>query len=251
VISDQLMDMTPIALDEMSQVKLMNRVDTKYVVPLRMLPLILEKAKNEYRVQEIEGKRITDYDTLYYDTSSLDMYLMHHNRRLHRQKVRVRTYVDSSLTFLEIKNKNNKGRTKKKRIQVPPSTPPADESETVQNFMSRYCWYEPHTLCPVLYTRFRRITLVNKAMTERLTIDMDVQWKNVRTGGQCPLGKVAVLEIKRNGNVPSPMTVILRELRLNPLKVSKYCMGIVCTDPAVKNNRFLPKKRMINKIEKL
>ncbi|HCS88297.1 MAG TPA: hypothetical protein DIW30_07895 [Bacteroidales bacterium] len=78
-----------------------------------------------------------------------------------------------------------------------------------------------------------------------------MQWKNVRTGGQCPLGKVAVLEIKRNGNVPSPMTVILRELRLNPLKVSKYCMGIVCTDPAVKNNRFLPKKRMINKIEKL
>lgn len=245
------MNMTPISLDEMSQVKLMNRVDTKYVMPLRMLPLILEKAKNEYRVQEIEGKRIADYDTLYYDTPSLDMYLMHHNRRLRRQKVRVRTYVDSDLTFLEIKNKNNKGRTKKKRIQVPPSTSPADESETVQNFMSHYCWYQPHTLRPVLYTRFRRITLVNKAMTERLTIDMDVQWKNVRTCMQCPLGKVAVVEIKRDGNVPSPMVEILHGLRLTPLKISKYCMGIVYTESAVKNNRFLPKKRMINKMEKL
>lgn len=243
--------MTPVSLDEMSQVKLMNRVDTKYVVPLRMLPVILQKAEGEYRVQEIDGKRIAEYDTLYYDTSSLDMYLKHHNKRLCRQKVRVRTYVDSALTFLEIKNKNNKGRTKKKRIPVTRHTSPADNVENVRNFMQRYCWYPQSELSPVLYTRFRRITLVNKAMTERLTIDLDLQWENVRTGVQCPLGDVAVMEIKRDGNVPSPMVAILHGLRLLPLRISKYCMGVVYTEPDVKKNRFLPKKRMINKMEKL
>ena len=62
-------------------------------------------------MQEIDGQRLTAYDTLYYDTLDLQMYLRHHDRQLRRQKIRVRTYVDSQLTFLEVKNKSNKGRT--------------------------------------------------------------------------------------------------------------------------------------------
>ena len=103
----------------MESVKLMNRIDTKYAVPLAVLPDILEAAKTDYFAQEIDGKRIATYDTIYYDTDTLDMYIRHHDRQLVRQKIRIRQYVDSNLTFLEIKRKNNKGRTKKKRIVVP------------------------------------------------------------------------------------------------------------------------------------
>lgn len=41
------------------------------------------------------------------------MYRMHHCGKKVREKIRVRTYLDTNDTFLEIKNKNNHGRTKK------------------------------------------------------------------------------------------------------------------------------------------
>ena len=60
------------------------------------------------------------------------MYLIHHDRHLVRDKVRVRTYVDSHLTFCEVKHKNNKGRTKKKRIAVEPIPNILDNPEAEQ-----------------------------------------------------------------------------------------------------------------------
>ena len=110
--------MAPITLDEMSGVKLMNRIDTKYVVTETQLRDILMRIRDAYYAQEVEGNRLSPYSTVYYDTPELTMYLIHHDRHLVRDKVRVRTYVDSHLTFCEVKHKNNKGRTKKKRIEV-------------------------------------------------------------------------------------------------------------------------------------
>ena len=118
-VADIVKSFEPISLAQMESVKLMNRIDTKYAVSRAVLPAILEAAKADYYVQETGGKRIATYDTMYYDTESLDMYVRHHDRQLVRQKIRIRQYVDSDLTFLEIKRKNNKGRTKKKRITLP------------------------------------------------------------------------------------------------------------------------------------
>ena len=91
LIEDCLSQFSPISLSEMESVKLMNRIDTKYAVPLSVLPSILEMAKEEYYAQEIDGKRIATYDTMYYDTEDMDMYLRHHDRQLVRQKIRART----------------------------------------------------------------------------------------------------------------------------------------------------------------
>ena len=93
-----------ISLDAMSSVKLMNRVDTKFVTTMPQLVRLLRMAQNDYFMQEIDGKCSSAYTTLYYDTPALDMYISHHNGCLGRQKVRVRQYVDSWLTFLEVKN---------------------------------------------------------------------------------------------------------------------------------------------------
>ena len=113
---------SPILLGEMDSVKLMNRIDTKYLTKVDTLVHVLEDAaRHGYRALETEGTKVCPYDTLYYDTPGLQMFLDHHNRRLVRQKVRTRTYVDSGQTFLEIKRKNNHGRTKKKRTQIPPA----------------------------------------------------------------------------------------------------------------------------------
>lgn len=254
-IAESLSSFAPISLSEMESVKLMNRIDTKYAVPMSVLPAILRAAQTDYFVQEIDGKRIATYDTMYYDTESLDMYVRHHDRQLVRQKIRVRQYVDSDLTFLEIKRKNNKGRTKKKRISVPGFDITGEsfgetkkEKWSVEDFIaakSRYVWSE---LSPHLWTKFHRITLVNKAKTERLTIDMDLVWDNVVSGEKKTFSELVIVELKRDGNVSSPMTKIMLNLRIHPLKISKYCIGTALTTPDIKKNRF---KSKIRKIEKL
>ena len=259
-IEDILRSFEPISLAQMESVKLMNRIDTKYAVPMAVLPAILKAAQADYYAQEIDGKRIATYDTMYYDTDSLDMYIRHHDRQLVRQKIRVRQYVDSHLTFLEIKRKNNKGRTKKKRIVVPgfditADTPSVlkhkkgeDEAVTVESFIDAKSRYEWSQISPHLWTKFHRITLVNKAKTERLTIDMDLVWENVVSGEKKTFEDLVIIELKRDGNVPSKMTHIMLDHRIHPLKISKYCIGTALTTPGIKKNRFKKKIRSIEKM---
>ena len=259
-ITDILQQFEPISLAEMEGVKLMNRVDTKFVMPASLLPELLALAQTSYFVQQAAGKRTGDYDTVYYDTEDLDMYIRHHDRQLVRQKIRVRQYVDSHLTFLEIKRKNNKGRTKKKRIIVPgfditADTPSVlkhkrreDEAVTVQSFIDSKSRYEWSEISPHLWTKFHRITLVNKAMTERLTIDMDLVWENVVSNEVMTYPELVIIELKRDGNVPSNMTDIMLAHRIKPLKISKYCIGTALTTPGIKKNRFKNKIRSIEKL---
>ena len=113
-----LQQMKPITLAEMSSVKLMNRTDTKFVTTMPRLMELLEMARTDYFVQDIDGQRNMLYDTTYFDTDSFSMYNEHQHGHSGRQKIRFRTYVSSHLQFMEIKTKNNHGRTKKKRIEV-------------------------------------------------------------------------------------------------------------------------------------
>ena len=231
----------------MEAVKLMNRIDTKYAIPLHLLPDMLGLAKDDYFVQEIDGKRIATYDTMYYDTADLEMYLRHHDRQLVRQKIRVRQYVDSDLTFLEIKKKNNKGRTKKKRIVIPVPTLENAPAE-VSDFIAQKSNYTISEISTALRTQFSRITLVNKQKTERLTIDLQLTWTNERNGQQTTIPQLVIVELKRDGNCPSPMLGIMNRLRVKPLKISKYCIGTALTDEHVKQNRFKSKIRKIYKL---
>ena len=183
------------------------------------------------------------------------MYIRHHDRQLVRQKIRVRQYVESHLTFLEIKRKNNKGRTKKKRIAVPSFNITAEtfgeskrERWTVEDFIAAKSHYRWSELTPHLSTKFHRITLVNKAKTERLTIDMDLVWENAISGESKTFNELVIIELKRDGNVPSKMTDIMQEQRVKPMKISKYCIGTALTSPGLKKNRFKDKIRRIEKM---
>ena len=232
----------PIGLDEMKSVRLMNRVDTKFVTTLPRLRQLLAMAQQEYFIQEIDGVRKSAYTTLYYDTPSLDMYLMHHNGCLSRQKVRVRQYVDSGLTFLEVKNKNNHRRTRKKRITVDGFDIDSDEK---REFLKGLCWFDVDTLRPSLRNWFNRITLVNKGKTERVTIDTGLQFHNFVTGIDNSLEQTVIVELKRDGNHRSPLMAILRDLHIQPHGFSKYCMGTVLSNHDVKKNRMKPKLRYV------
>jgi hypothetical protein len=67
----------PITLKEMDQVKLMDRTDTKYTFSLAQLSEILEEMRPYYRVLDVDGKKISRYKTLYYDTTNFTLYTKH------------------------------------------------------------------------------------------------------------------------------------------------------------------------------
>ena len=214
-ILQTLKEYIPISLEEMSGIKLMNRTDTKYVTSYQILKEILLAAGHDYRVQEVNGEYNIAYHTIYLDTADRDMYLTHQNGRVVREKIRIRTYVDSDLTFLEVKNKNNKGRTDKKRIRI--GSIDTIKEDGGEAFLRQHAWYEQSQLLPLLENSFRRITLVNKHKTERLTID-------------------------------TPIKEILRKLHIQSSGFSKYCIGSALTVSHLKCNRLKPKLRMLNKM---
>ena len=246
VIDELLANLQPITLEEMSGIRLMNRTDTKFVTNKETLARLLEKAQGKYYAQFNEGSKIADYMTTYWDTEGHKFYFEHHNGRAPRQKVRVRTYMDSNLTFLEIKTKNNHGRTKKKRVAVP------DQQITGEGGNEEFLQERVHLgmadIHPTVRNRFRRITLVNYGKTERLTIDYDVHFHNIETGKDANVGPLVIIELKRDGNVFSPVLDIIRELRIKPSGFSKYCIGSVMTNSSLKQNMFKLKLVKLNKI---
>lgn len=236
-------EMPSISLDEMSAIRLMNRMDTKFLTNVPTLKLLLESAKDSYFSQENNGHRIAPYATTYFDTpDGHEMFRTHHCGRMPRTKIRVRSYLDSDQTFLEVKRKNNHGKTKKKRVAVGSleSVIQHREGEAFLTERSGYTWDD---LIPTLSNRFRRITLVNKAKTERLTIDFDLHFHNQETGRHAEMTDVVIIELKRDGRVPSPIIPLIRDLRIKPSGFSKYCIGTVLTHPELPKNRF--KKRLV------
>ena len=248
-VTDILAKFTPITLEEISAVKLMNRIDTKYLVYRNRLPEIFSRLTEDYFVQENAGKRISHYNTLYYDTPDAQMYVAHHDRKLTRQKLRARIYCDTGTAFCEIKNKNNKKRTKKKRIPIEVSQfgDMLDYTEA-RTFVTEKLHYEVSSLIPQVENEFDRITLVNKGRTERLTIDSDIRFVNRHTGLSAAVPDLVIIELKQDGNVPSFFKKVLLDLRIKPKRISKYCLGTVLTNPDVKANRFKIKLRYINKL---
>ncbi len=248
-ISDKARMLPPITLEEMSGIKLMNRTDTKFVATIGQLHMFLQSVNGKYYIQDIDGMRIASYHTTYFDTDDYQMYRMHHCGRTVREKIRIRTYMDSGTTFFEIKNKNNHGRTKKKRIPIAALETLHKHYDEVIPFMEKHAWYRIDEISPVIENWFNRITLVNFGKTERLTIDFNLRFHHLKSGMHDQLQKVAIIELKRDGNVPSPALDIIRELRIRRSGFSKYCIGSALTNRSLKRNNFKERLTMIRKME--
>ena len=234
-----------ITLGEMADVRLMNRIDTKFVTTQSVLYRLLSMAHDDYLVQEIGGERNMRYLTTYFDTEDFDMFYVHQSGHTNRQKLRFRTYVSSNLQFMEVKTKNNHGRTRKRRMQVDGM----DIMETgKRTFICEHLRYRPERLHRVLDNDFHRVTLVNRALTERLTIDTGLTFHNPLTDVSVDMAPLVIVELKRDGRMPSPVLDMLRQLHIHPHGFSKYCMGSALTNPQLPCNRFKRKLIEIRKI---
>lgn len=244
---DKLLQFRPIFLKDMGSVKLMNRTDTKYLLHIDQLGKVLDAALNDYQVLEIEKRRIMGYESLYFDTPDHSMYILHHNKKLNRYKVRIRQYLDSKDFFLEVKFKNNKGRTSKKRITVSGNNA-IHEQESVA-FVERLSPFSPSRIEPKLNTRFERITLVNPEKRERITIDMNLTFHNHNESIKIPY--LVIVEVKRELSSDNDgFGSLLREQRIFKKRISKYCLGTNLLYPEKKHNRFKPKIIYLKKLDK-
>lgn len=241
-----LKDFIPISLEEMEKVRLMNRIDTKYTTNQEKLVTLLQRMIKDYYVQEINNNPVSLYQTVYLDTEALEMYMAHQNGHKNREKIRIRRYRDTGHVFLEIKNKNNKGRTLKNRIPVRDIND--FHSETTEAFIRKQSKFLSENISPCLETEFRRITLVNRTMTERLTIDLNLTFHNYNTQFSKLLKDIVIIELKQDGNIYSPARKLLAEEHIHPVSISKYCLGSILTNPDIKYNRFKSRLIQINKI---
>ncbi|MFV0555453.1 MAG: polyphosphate polymerase domain-containing protein [Mangrovibacterium sp.] len=237
---------SPISLAEMEGVRLMNRTDTKYVTNAACLQQLMAQLSADYYMQEINHSALNPYETIYMDTPNCDMFLTHHSGKAQREKVRTRKYVDADLCFLEVKNKNNKGVTRKKRVELMTAE---DISLEGEELLDKYSSFQLQELTPHVETTYERITLVNRAKTERLTIDVNLGFKNLRTGITKQLPDLVIIELKQQqGDHHSKAKALLNDLRLRPTGMSKYCIGAALTNPDLKQNRFKMKLKQLDKL---
>lgn len=233
-----------ISLEEMNSVALMKRTDTKFVLKESQLLSVLNAVKDDYKVLEIKTDRIMSYSSLYFDTADNLFYNDHHNGRKNRTKVRLRKYIESDICFLEIKQKNGKGETKKSRIPIEDFEINLSKSST--DFISKTT-SQDYKLQPSLWNNFNRITLVNIISQERVTIDFNLSYKidDVKKS----YNNLVVIEIKQERfNRNSEIVKVLKSIRQHPYSISKYCIGMISLYNDLKYNIFKRKLIKINKI---
>ena len=245
MIKTHLNDFQSISLNDMDNVKLMNRVDTKFVFNENKLVELLSSLKSHYDILDINNQRVHSYKSLYYDTIDYKFFRHHHNGRVNRNKVRFREYVGSGLSFLEIKTKNNKGKTNKNRIKVESITDvlSTSDKEYIDSVIGKKLELESKQ-----WVCFDRFTLVDKDAKERLTIDTNIVFNNTTQNGS--FENIVIAELKQDRlNNASKFKRLAKNMYISPSNLSKYCLSTISLKPDIKQNIFKEKLLLLNKLK--
>lgn len=238
----------PISLEQMDKVSFLKRTDTKYVFHINLLEDFLKAISTQYRLLIVNDSGFQKYKTVYFDTPSFAMFQQHHNGLRNRFKVRTRQYINSNLSFLEVKVKDNKGITSKKRMKIDSLNQDILEKESA--FLDGKSPFLPSDIEESIKNEFSRITLVDEKTPERITIDWNLSYINKNNGESIAVPNACILEIKRDLNAKNrALDKILKDYKIYPSKFSKYCMGVSLMEPALKKNRFKPLMHQLRKKE--
>ncbi len=240
-----------ITLQELNDVaELMDREERKYAVHINQLPSVLSSLSKDFRLLEHVEKRIFRYESLYFD-DDYATYLAHHKGIRRRFKVRTRFYVDSDICAFEMKVKKYRGCTDKRRI--PYST---EHREVVTEeaylfikkfFQESYGKSFDYELRPELNVINDRITLVAKNGSERLTIDMNMIFKNHQSEYKASENFV-IIETK-TPNAYGLCDRILRKHHIRPQRYcSKYCLGVALLHLSEKEALFRSVLKVMDRI---
>jgi hypothetical protein len=236
-----------IRLEEMDKVKLMDRIDTKYILPANRVTDLLMMMQGRYRILEINNTRISSYETVYLDTPDYLFFNQHVTGKINRVKIRFRNYKSTGITFLEIKRKTKKNRTVKWRIENSFSEGICDGKAI--EFIDSNIQSGSEKLSPVITNCFKRMTFVGFDTLERITIDLDLSFSSPQ-GKSADLPHITIVELKSEGVASrSPFSRIIRQFSAYPTGFSKYCIGCALLHDLPLKNVLKPKILLINRIE--
>ena len=236
----------PIGPDGMEHANLQDRRESKYLLTAKQAWDLISHLPDSYQIFEVDGQRVQTYSTTYFDSPRLSLYLEHHNGKKPRYKVRTRSYVGSDLNFLEVKEKMNTGRSVKHRLQTDGLI--TRLGSDIREFLTSCLPYDYSQFRPVLVNEYRRITLVSATDPERITLDIDLSFRNGDNGVILP--RIVIAELKRSSAYSSsPALDYLTNMRVKPKGFSKYCIGVsFLYGNLVKRNNFNLTLRLLGKM---
>lgn len=241
-INEILDQFNVISLIETVNLKLLDRIESKYVLNINLLSNILKEVMPHYSIVENNSIKKARYLNVYYDTPSFQLYFLHHNGKGHRYKFRKRCYLDDNKCFLEIKEKTNTGRTLKKRIQLQNNQPSEQELYDLKKYLPK----ENQLLAPVINIEYNRITLVSKTNPERITIDLNIN--ATHNEKSYSFKKLVIIEVKQKEPINTRFTEILKAHHLRKESFSKYCYSVCNLLEGIKSNNFKELNLKIKKI---
>lgn len=232
------------SLEEMDSVKLLNRVDSKYLLSRTTFLSLFSSLQNEYKVLSIKQLRSARYKSLYFDTQQLTFYYDHHNGNPNRHKVRIRKYLDSNLCYFEVKHKH-RGRTDKRRMRI--SDFELELSNGTKSFLDQKNkqW---EGISATLWNSFERITLVNNERKERVTFDLNLEfsWNDRQQG----FNDIVIAELKQEeNNREAPLAKLFKSYGIRKKGFSKYCVGMGLIYNELKSNNFKQNYLLLNKLQ--
>lgn len=238
-----------ISLDALNhKAPMLVRLDNKYIVSSAVLKKALPTFNQHFQALEINHKNCFNYDTCYFDDKDLTSYFSHHNGRRQRVKIRTRRYNDINQCFLEMKIKDTRGITVKKRLacELDAYGKLSDHqlSYIRQTYWDFYRKDLNSSFLPTLNIQYFRSTLVAKNTDERVTIDHGIHFSTTKNTFETP-EDIFVIETKsKNGNGIADK--ILRKFHQHPItNCSKYCLGLCVTKSVPRINNFLPALRKL------
>lgn len=218
------------SLKELNEMALDNRVDSKFVLPKKILGDILEHLSNNYSILTVDNENIFTYENTYFDTPDRFFYQSHHNGKLNRQKLRLRRYKESDFCVLETKLKTNKSRTIKQRIPIK-----ENNQKDIISFLNEQIHSTKGSLSPKLFNNYHRMTFTHLQKKEKVTIDFDLGFENPDNSLQYHIDDYFVVEVKTKDKVHrSEFSLYCKENGIRKNQFSKYCMGTCLTN----NNEF-------------
>ena len=221
----------PVSLERLDQAQLHDREESKVILRTADVPKALERLADHYLILDHEGERLQSYCNEYFDTADLRNYHEHHNQKGRRIKLRYRSYMNSDLTFFELK-RNVNGRTVKERRRS--SRPHGALRNEDGLFFFKRTGHLPSTFLPSLRVDYQRILLVKRDFSERVTIDLGLSFSSDAGAVETP--GLAICEFKQPAlDLRSPAMIAMDR---RPQNFSKYCMGLASCDPSLRRNRF-------------
>ena len=250
-IESLIHDFQPITLEATNQAaRMLKRQENKYVLDIGGLKTFLVDLRDTFAILEIGGKKVFGYSSCYFD-DQLKSYYDHLQGKRLRFKIRTRCYVDTGTTFFEVKLKDKRGATNKKRISVAEFAPLTLNEENknmlYEFYLKLYNKNFSFNLRPSILVNFKRITLVSLVGGERTTIDYGLSFKPIG-GSPIQLSDDFIIVETKSSKGKGVADGVLKQQGIRSIKYcSKYCIGAILSGSVERYNVFRPVIRLVNK----